>query len=134
MRKNKNKKLIKEASRFKPFDFDYLLAIEKQALVLMYEYFENSNIAECDERTAKDLKLALKLLDIVRERDSAYHLGSTYKDEGWIDRHINIKNWKRFVKQEVDWDRPIFKDHLRTEKAWYLYNKLKYERLRGWWN
>ena len=48
----------------------------------MYEYFKVSRIAEVE----KNLKLALGLLDIVLEIDSAYHCDSG--SEGFVDRHI----------------------------------------------
>lgn len=136
LRKNKNKSLIKEAMKFCPFDYGFVLSLEKQALIRMYEYFKVSRIAEGNEIVEKDLKLALKLLDIVLEIDSAYHCDFKSESEGFIDRHINIKNWKRFCPKTVnyDWDAPILKDYLRREKAWYLYNKLRFECMRTWWD
>lgn len=136
LRKNKNKSLIKEAMKFYPFDYGFVLSIEKQALIRMYEYFKVSRIAEGDEIVEKDLKLALKLLDIVLEIDSAYHCDLRPRSEGFIDRHINIKNLKRFCPKAADlnWNTPVLKNYLRVEKAWYLYNKLRFERMRDWWD
>ena len=132
LRKNKNKRLIKEAMKFYPFDYSFVLSLEKQALIRMYEYFKVSRIAEGNEVVEKDLKLALKLLDIVLEIDSVYDS----RAKGFICRHINIKNWKRFCPKAVhiNWDSLIFKDYLRREKAWYLYNKLRFERMRTWYD
>lgn len=81
-------------------------------------------------------RLALGLLDIVLEIDSAYHCDFRPGSEGFVDRHINIKNWKRFWPKAADLDlsKPILQDHLRREKAWYLYNKLRFERMRTWWD
>lgn len=136
LRKSKNKKLIKEAMKFCPFDYGFVLSIEKQALIRMYEYFKVSRIAEGNERVEKELNLALKLLDIVLEIDSAYHCDFKPRSDGFVDRHINVKNWKRFCPKaaNLDWNTPILKDYLRREKAWYLYNKLKFERMRSWWD
>lgn len=130
LRKNKNKRLIKEAMKFYPFDYGFVLSLEKQALIRMYEYFKVSRIAEGNEVIEKNLKLALRLLDIVLEIDSSYN------SEGFVDRHINIKNWKRFWPKAADLDlsKPILQDYLRREKAWYLYNKLRFERMRNWWD
>lgn len=132
LRKNKNKRLIKEAMKFYPFDYSFVLSLEKQALIRMYEYFKVSRIAEGNEVVEKDLKLALKLLDIVLEIDSVYNS----RAEGFIYRHINIKNWKRFCPKAVriNLDSLIFKDYLRREKAWYLYNKFRFERMRTWYD
>lgn len=130
LRKNKNKRLIKEAMKFYPFDYGFVLSLEKQALIRMYEYFKVSRIAEGNEVIEKNLKLALRLLDIVLEIDSSYN------SEGFVDRHINIKNWKRFWPKAADLDlsKPILQDYLRREKAWYLYNKLRFECMRNWWD
>lgn len=134
LRKNKNKKLIKEAMKFYPFDYGFVLSLEKQALIRMYEYFKVSRITEGNEVVEKNLKLALKLLDIVLEIDSAYNYDS--RSEGFVDRYINTKNWKRFCPKDtsLDWNTPILKDYLRREKAWYLYNKLRFEHMRTWWD
>lgn len=119
LRKNKNKRLIKEAMKFYPFDYGFVLSLEKQALIRMYEYFKVSRIAEGNEVVEKNLKLALGLLDIVLEIDSAYHCDFRPGSEGFVDRHINIKNWKRFWPKAADLDlsKPILQDHLRREKA-----------------
>lgn len=128
MKLRKNKRLIKEAMKFYP----YGLSLEKQALIRMYEYFKVSRIAEGNEVVEKNL--ALGLLDIVLEIDSAYHCDFRPGSEGFVDRHINIKNWKRFWPKAADLSKPILQDHLRREKAWYLYNKLRFERMRTWWD
>ena len=117
LRKNKNKRLIKEAMKFYPFDYGFVLSLEKQALIRMYEYFKVSRIAEGNEVVEKNLKLALGLLDIVLEIDSAYHCDFRPGSEGFVDRHINIKNWKRFWPKAADLSKPILQDHLRREKA-----------------
>ena len=136
LRKNKNKRLIKEAMKFYPFDYGFVLSLEKQALIRMYEYFKVSRIAEGNEVIEKNLKLALGLLDIVLEIDSAYNCDFKSESGGFVDRYINIKNWKRFCPKDtsLDWNTPILKDYLRREKAWYLYNKLRFECMRNWWD
>ena len=54
LRKNKNKKLIKEAMKFYPFDYGFVLSLEKQALIRMYEYFKVSRIAEGNKKKKKE--------------------------------------------------------------------------------
>lgn len=134
LRKNKNKKLIKEAMKFHPFDYGFVLSLEKQALIRMYEYFKVSRIAEGNEVIEKNLKLALRLLDIVLEIDSSY--SNDFGKGGYVDRYINTYNWRRFLPKAInfDWNLPVIKDYLRREKAWYLYNKLRFERMRNWWD
>lgn len=136
LRKNKNKKLIKEAMKFYPFDYGFVLSLEKQALIRMHEYFKVSRIAEGNEVVEKNLKLALKLLDIILEIDSAYHYDFRPESEEFVDRYINTKNWKRFCPKAIkfNWKSPIIKDYLRREKAWYLYNKFRFGYMRTWWD
>lgn len=127
--KCKNKKLIKAALNFKPYDYAFLLEIEKEALIKMANYFETSNIAVGDEIVYRDLKLAIKLLDIILENDSAYN----YSDKS-MRKYVNIKNVKRFFSVSGDFESAIMKDVLRCEKAWYLYSKLREYKTRTWWN
>lgn len=143
LRKSKNKKIIKAAMNFQPFDYGFLLEMEKEALKKMAEYFDTANIAVTDERSAKEIRLALKLLDIATEEKSAYIPGKTIMEENTIKSieegkmlvYVNTRNWKRFFPNfTLDWNKPIFQDSLRVQKAWYLYNKLKYYYQRGWWN
>lgn len=91
LRNSENKKIIKEAMKLLPFDYRFVLSLEKQALSRMYEYFKVSRIAEGNEVIEKELKLALKLLDIALEIDSAYHFDFRSKSKEFVDRHINAK-------------------------------------------
>ncbi len=130
LRKNKNKKLIKAAMNFEPFDYGFTLDLEKEALARMYEYFKVSRIAEGNEAVERDLKLTLELLEIIFETDNVL-----YKDSTWhITKYVNTRNWKRFLPDMHDLHHPIEQSDLRREKAWHLYNKLRYERMRTWWD
>lgn len=128
---NKNRKLIKLASKFKPFDFGFLLEIEKQALKQMADYLANSDIAEGNERRAAEIRLALKLLNIGDETESAYIL---HPDS--MSVYVNTRNWKRFFPPDInlDFEKPILQDALRVEKAWHLYCVLRENRMRWWWD
>lgn len=143
-RKNKNKKLLKLASKFKPWDWGYMIALEKQMLKQMQEYHANSNITVDNPEIARQIKWALRLLDIADETKSAWHCsGSLFKNDGnynsWIDTYVNTKNWKRFISipytsNTPDFDKPHIQDHLRQRKAWYIYNKLRFYHLQWWWD
>lgn len=142
IRKNPNRSLLKAAQKFQPFDYGYLLSIEKVALKRMADYFDKADLAVSDKRSAKEIRLALKLLDIVLDEDSAYNPGKVVI-EGHTLKHVegdnmnvyvNTRNWNRFFSHDCDWSKPILQDDLRNQKAWYLYNKLKYYYQRGWWN
>lgn len=124
LRKNENKELIKAAMKFCSFDYGFQLAVEKEAIILMSKYFEGSEIS-------RDLKLAIRLLDIILEVDSAYYI---FNGKGCIKCYVNTRNWNRFLPEDHSKDLPASKDALRIEKAWHLYNKLRFERMRTWWD
>ena len=138
-RKNKNKQLLRLAEKFKPWDFGYMLEMEKQMLRQMQEYHSFSNITIDNPEIARQLKWAIKLLNIADETDSAWKSsGPLFKDNNgvvgrnpkykcWLTTYINTKNWRRFINfsdksYKSDWDNIHLQDHLRRMKAWYLYN------------
>ncbi len=137
VRKSKNsvnRKLINSAIKFQPFDYGYVLSLEKEALSKMYEYFKVSRIAVGNEIVERDIKLALKLLDIILEIDTA---GIYNKNLEWyITKYVNIRNSHRFYNKSnnIDYTIPYWRDSLRIEKAWYLYHKLRYNRMKTWWD
>lgn len=141
LRKNKNKRLIKSAMQFQPWDYGFLLDIEKQALIKMRDYFETSDIAVGDDLVYRDLKLAIKLLEIATDEVSALQ----YKNQDWsnlrnyvrstesyLTVYVNPKNYQRFIEVKPESD--FLLNVLRVKKAWYLYNKLRYYRMEEWWN
>lgn len=133
LRNSKNKKLIKLASRFMPFDYAYALYLEKQALTQMADYLDNSDIAYGNKENAADIRLALKLLAIAT--DDVYQF-QNYNSDGSMTVYVNTKNWNRFLPKAIgyNWDKPILQNALRCEKAWYLYNKIRLERMKAWWD
>lgn len=54
----KKSKLIKKASKFKPYDYGFMLELELEMLKQMINYFDNSNITDCDKEIAKECRLA----------------------------------------------------------------------------
>lgn len=147
-KKNENKQLLRLSGKFQPWDWDYMIAIEKQMLKQMQEYHETARIIEDSPKIARQIKWALKLLDIADGTKSAWHCsGSLYIDNNgcigrnpeyktWIDTYINTKNYKRFWKLEgkINWNNIHTQDHLRQQKAWYLYNKIRFYYLQTWWD
>ena len=150
-RKNKNKQLLRLAEKFKPWDFGYMLEIEKQMLRQMQEYHSFSNITIDNPEIARQLKWAIKLLNIADETDSTWKSsGPLFKDNNgvvgrnpkykcWLTTYINTKNWRRFINfsdksYKSDWDNIHLQDHLRRMKAWYLYNRLRYLHGFWWWD
>lgn len=149
-RKNPNKKLLKLAGKFQPGDFGYMLQIEKQMLKQMQEYHSTANITVDNPEIARQIKWAIKLLDIADETNSAWQTsGKLFIANGdklernpncgeYLTTYINTRNWKRFFtfpdEVNINWKYLHTQDHLRQRKAWYIYNKLRYLYLMWWWD
>ena len=142
-RKNKNKQLLRLAEKFKPWDFGYMLKVEKQMLKQMQEYHSNSNITVDNPEIARQIKWAIKLLNIADETDFVYKTSGNFFNKGefkdWVTTYVNTKNWRRFfipnhLYEEIDWSKSCFQVTVRTQKAWYLYNKLRYYYGFNWWD
>lgn len=135
LRKNKNKKLIKSAMKFQPWDFGFNLEIEREMLNRMYEFYSSDKpVAVESERVAREVKLAIKLLGIIMEEDSAVSWGGLGNPNKWtLVKYVNIKNASRFGTFP-ELEEPIMRAYLRQAKAWYLYNKLRLYRMHTWWD
>lgn len=132
----------------KDYDYDYafLLYVEKKKLEDMAIFFEKSNVAEEDWAVARDARICAKLIDIITEQDTSYNIfyenGNSSKPKIIPTKDVNIKNMERFFRstdckrykngeKELSY---VVKDDLRIEKAWNLYNKIRSENMRLWWN
>lgn len=136
MKHNKNKKLIKLASRFQPWDFGFNLEIERAMFKRMYEFFSSDDPVVLEsERIAEKIGLAIALLDIILEEDTAItyvqsHLGIY---EWRLTKYINYKNANRFGNFPKEEDVTV-KEYLRQHKAWSLYHKLRCYQMQHWWD
>ena len=136
-----------------PYDYGYLLELEREKLKDMYKYFSTSDIIEDEWVLARDCKLAIALLDIILGNDSSYDVyfaeGAKIGEGRYVIRkYVNDSNINRFMnrdickkyriasskKNENDNLPIIIRDELRIEKAWNLYCKLREYRLRTWWD
>ena len=135
LRKSKNKKLIKSAMKFQPWDFGFNLEIEREMLNRMYEFYSSDKpVAVGSERVAREVKLAIKLLGIIMEEDSAVSWTEIGNIHGWkLNKYVNIRNASRFGTFPK-LEEPIMKNYLRQTKAWYLYSKLRLYRMHTWWD
>lgn len=119
------------------FDYGYLISLEYKKLQLMQRYFKDSHIAVENERTYKEITLALSLLDIVKDE------GGYLKPE----IYVNPRTAERFCEHNPGFVEELHRQRdnnpqlyqsllqeLRIQKAWYLYNKLRYKRMFGWWD
>ena len=137
----------------RPWDYSYLLRLEREKLKDMYKYFSTADIIEDEWVLARDCKLAIALLDIILGDDSSYDVyfaeGAKIGEGRYVIRkYVNDYNIDRFLhpdickkyriestKKNKNNNLPIiFRDELRVEKAWNLYCKLREYNLRSWWD
>ncbi|MCW4118936.1 hypothetical protein ONT17_09280 [Prevotella copri] len=110
----------------KDWDYGFLLNLEKKKLQRMYAYFSTSEIAYGDELVARDLRICIKLIDIIEENDAPYRywLHESSKDQKMLTqkgddskyhiefeqlradtdfpKYVNVKNSKRFLRKELN--------------------------------
>lgn len=132
MKRCRRNKTIKSYEKILKNDFDwdwaFMLRLEKHKLTRMLKYFSTSGMTVSSKDVAKDISLAIKLIEIIQEEDTDY--------EDLKKLRINLKNYKRFVPYSLSQlDRSLsFRIALRVEKAWNLYNLLRKEKMRTWWD
>lgn len=143
----------------KAYDFDYasILEVERFQITRVRDCLSKYSGHVGWERDVQEMNLALKLLDIIEEDGCSERVGKplTFEriegtelsrlvedpKEYWtLPVYVNTKNSRRFwpaldpQKFEDPRAGNLWKDHLRVEKAWYLYHKLKMQYMRGWWD
>lgn len=132
LRNCKYKNVVKAALAFRPWDYGYILDMEKESLKRLKEGMV-SHVGS--ERDKERIQLAINLLSIINEEDRKYDY---IKDKMLI--YVNKTNFKRFFIEkrypisESFYNSEIFKYSLRQEKAWYLYHKLRLYYMRTWWD
>lgn len=132
LRKSKNKRIIKLATKFQPWDFGFNLEMEKAMFERMYEFFSSTApVVAGAERVDREIKLAINLLNIIMEEDTAT---VWVRERGWrLVKYVNTKNANRFGKFS-NLEEVLVKDYLRQSKAWYLYHKLRCYKMQHWWD
>lgn len=134
----------------KPWDWYYLLHLEQAKLKEMADYFEKKDRFVGVEKVVRDIRICLKLIDIICEKDALYKswlhqsYGHPVKDfesleETKFPKYINIRNRHRFLHKDfLNGDYPnIFNSLLaeyRKVKALALYNKIRTYKLFSWWD
>lgn len=137
------------------WDYSFMLEIEYKKLNNMIHWYEQNDYGhlESGPRTVRQMKLAVRLLDIILDNDEWWHIDypDGYKwfdkehrynrlsDDCYaIDAYVNINNWRRFlpwVKETTIKEHSNFwKTELRVEKAWRLYNMLRERHMCEWWD
>lgn len=119
-----------ESDNTREWDWSFMLEMERRKLKRMANWFEKNGCHENVEYDVSKMRLAVKLLDIVIEDTDSSFL------------YINLKNINRFLcpsmsewtLKNIENGELMAREGLRVQKAWYLYNKLRYYFLRNWWD
>lgn len=135
---NKNHwKVVKEAILGYPFDYCYMWQLERAKLVEMQKFFESSDLTVDDSKIAKEISLAIKLLDIILFEDDLYEYNHKTKEYKCLVK-VNTNNMHRFSKVENEEIKKFVIDHmlhkLYITKAKHLYYELMKNKIRTWWN
>lgn len=162
MGKKKNKKFKQYENLLREdgdFDFSFLLKLERFKLKRMVHSFENASVPHVGiEHTISELKMCVKLLDIIFEDDAVskmynkaymevqlftyepldnnhYRLVRTNAKTPKFPVHINTKNAHRFWKNWGENEKldELLLPELRRVKALRLYNSLRNRCFKWWW-
>ena len=116
------------------FDYGYLYDIELAKLIEMRDNFKEKGLSVDNEKYVRQMDLAIKLLEIINE-DEGFHFDT--ENGGYVcDVKVNLKNAKRFVKDEevMDYYTERYPHELYLLKAQYLYHKLRFYFEQYWWD
>lgn len=105
------------------YDWAFMLYIEKEKLSQCIKFYTIYGCHVNNDRIISRMQLAIRLLDIVID------------DDVFFEGYINPKNIDRFFPKDA---LSIYEINilpsLRIQKAWYLYNKLRYYYMKEWWD
>lgn len=125
-----------------PFDYSYLLELERYKLVEMSDYFESVDAFVGTERVVRDMRICIRLIDIILDKDTPYKawlhtsFGEERKSAVKFPVPVNVKNHLRFVSRHFFSNSALFNllvPEYRKKKALWLYNYIRTERLFNWW-
>jgi hypothetical protein len=138
------------------FDYDSILAVERVQLTRVRNNLVRFHHHVDWQDDVKHIDLALRILDIIEEDGCVERIGEPFSfipfemgryqmesdpNEYWhIPVYVNTRNSKRFWKDfnPEHYDNPksgdLWRDHLRVEKAWHLYHKIRTMYMRSWWD
>lgn len=157
-RKSKINRWIRFLKKDGDWDCGYLIEMERMKLAQMEAHFRDIDTFVGVESVRRDLRLSLRLLDIILETDdlqielspmkmTAFRENGKrmYRMEGggevlsYRKIYVNTRNASRFVSYEPEQGshseslRLIYREDLRKTKAWFLYNKIRAYRMFTWW-
>lgn len=134
----------------KPWNWSYLLDLERHKIREMMNYINKTQRFVGWEIVVRDMRTSIKLIDIVLEEDAPYKswihqsYGQPVKDfefleEAKFPKYINLRNRHRFLHKDfLNGNHPNIFNSLLAEyrkiKALALYNKIRTYKLFSWWD
>ena len=127
-------KMIKSAIEWEWFDYGYMFDIEKAELETMIQHYESKDALSAEaENVAKQMKLCLKLLNIVIDDGlSLWHFNKNRKIQ--TDIYVNTRNMHRFVDKKYENHYLAWPADLYVMKALYLYHAIRARFDKTWWD
>lgn len=134
------------------WDYGYLLELEQFKLKQMCRWYENNDygVSITGKDVYNEMKLAISLLDIILDKEDWWTITDrkrisedgeyipTPNEDYILKKYVNIGNYKRFIPYVTDMSMRncpnLWKTELRPMKAWYLYHRLRKERMQEWWD
>lgn len=146
------------------FDYEYLLELELFKLKEMKDYFQDGKLIANYSEIVRDIKLAISLIEIIigKKDDELIKCiennewkpsdNSTIIDEALNKykyiflKNINLNNIDKFIsnKENARWFKKMLKEknfmtaslkeEMYKRKAWYLYCKLRFDKMQSWWD
>ena len=112
------------------FEYDSILEVEKYQIQRVRDSIAKYKHHANYERDLQNIDRALRLLEAseadILEEDS-------FTGEYRTTRKVNTRNASRFI-DITPIDSAFRLLHVYQCKAWYLYNKMRYEHLKEWWD
>ena len=141
-------KTVDEAINGYGFDYGYLYNLELAKLNEMVGYFTKYGISADNDKYIRQMKLAIKLLEIVIEEDGYYFEWPSNVEPNSIESlkkelakyvctvKVNTKNADRFVNNDMEKDFYVnrYPHELYLLKAKHLYHKLRNDFEQTWWD
>lgn len=121
------------------YDFDSLgvLEVERHQLKRTLASIEKYHYHKDSEHSILWMRIAIRILD--RILDESLYVEYDIKAHKYVRKpYVNVKNYKRFIpglsEEDVRRSDPdFFEICLYEKKLWYVYNKIRYHYLQGWW-
>ena len=127
--------------------YDSLLRLEKYKLSNMadgYEIFTVNTDKDFSEyqKIIRDLRLCVKLIDIVNGTDNAYKASYNHETHSYDKKgvkYVNMRNAHRFISPKLQklydtnkWLDIAITNEVRRMKAWSLYIQIRALNINGW--